>query len=146
MGPQRVDWKAFDEHLQNWYTAYNRDPDKSLDQTEKDLELRNTRRKGRDTAAGGDDFTYSMIQETGPGAQMALLNIINKSWEEGKLPSAWKKCLIQPIPKPKDPAQPRPISLISCLEKTAEKIIKALTSNRNTSPKIACVQGRSWSC
>lgn len=71
-----------------------------------------------------------MIQQAGPAGHLALLNVINKSWEEGKLPSSWKRCVIQPIPKPKDPAQPRPISLISCFGKTAEKMVKDRLSHQ----------------
>lgn len=34
---KRADWKAFEEHLQNWFAAYHPDHDNSLNQAERDL-------------------------------------------------------------------------------------------------------------
>ncbi|KAK3895863.1 hypothetical protein Pcinc_000476 [Petrolisthes cinctipes] len=43
----------------------------------------------------------------------------------GRLPPAWKEADIQLIPKPREPSKLRPISLLSCLAKTAEKMVLA---------------------
>ncbi|XP_050714974.1 uncharacterized protein LOC126997803 [Eriocheir sinensis] len=80
-------------------------------------------RKGRDTAAGADGITYSLLAQVGPAGDEAVLALINHSWREGRLPVAWKKADIQPIPKPREPTKPRPISLMSCTDKTAERMI-----------------------
>lgn len=53
-----------------------------------------------------------------------IINPINASWREGKLPEAWKRAKIKPIPKPKDRANPRLIRILSCINKTAEKMVR----------------------
>ena len=64
-----------------------------------------------------------MIREAGDTAHEKLLHLINRSFTSGKLPLAWKQAIIKPIPKPKEPNKFRPISLLSCLGKTAEKMV-----------------------
>lgn len=66
-----------------------------------------------------------MIREAGQRTHNELLNIINASYDAGQLPSPWKDAIIHPIPKPKEPGKVRPISLLSCLRKTAEKMVFA---------------------
>ncbi|XP_050724605.1 uncharacterized protein LOC127002567 [Eriocheir sinensis] len=78
-------------------------------------------RKGRDTAAGADGITYSMLAQVGPAGDEA--GPTRHSWREGRLPVAWKTADIQPIPKPREPTKPRPISLMSYTAKTAERMI-----------------------
>ena len=51
------------------------------------------------------------------------MSLLNASWVAGRLPPAWKEADIQPIPKPREPAKLRPISLISCVAKTAERMV-----------------------
>ena len=60
-----------------------------------------------------------MLAHCGPAGGAALLLLVNASW----LPPAWKEADIQPIPKPRDPAKLRPISLTSCAAKTAERMV-----------------------
>ena len=86
-------------------------------------ELKASFKNRKDTSAGADKITYSMIKEAGQTAQKEVLNLINQSYEEGKLPPAWKTATIVPIPKLRDPGAFRPISLLSCLGKTAEKMV-----------------------
>ena len=86
-------------------------------------ELSSAKKRGRDTAAGADGVTYSMIAHAGPAGDAALLATLNASWLAGRLPPAWKEADIQPIPKPRDPAKLRPISLTSCTAKTAERMV-----------------------
>lgn len=45
------------------------------------------------------------------------------SYASGELPGYWKEATIVPVPKPHDPASPRPISLTSCFSKMLEKIV-----------------------
>ena len=77
----------------------------------------------KDTAAGADKITYTMIKEAGQTAQEEILKIINHSFHEGKLPLAWKTATIVPIAKPRNPGTFRLISFLSCLGKTAEKMV-----------------------
>ena len=80
-------------------------------------------RKTKDTAPGADGVTYSMLAHAGPAGEAALMALINCSWLTGRLPAAWKAADIQPIPKPREPDKPRPISLTSCTAKTAERMV-----------------------
>ncbi len=86
-------------------------------------ELQKALRPRPDTAAGADKITYSMIRKGGEAAQDELLKIINTSYATGLLPSAWKEATIHPVPKPRDPGKTRPISLLSCFGKTAERMV-----------------------
>ena len=78
-------------------------------------------------APGPDGITNEMIRHLGPRAKQVLLKFINKTWEQGHLPSQWRTAIITPIlKKGKDPSSPRsyrPISLTSCLGKLAEKMV-----------------------
>ena len=87
------------------------------------MELHNSYKKGKDTAPGGDKITYTMIRNLGPTGEVALLRLINRTHTERQRPRAWNLQDTQPIPKPKDPQNPRPIALTSCLGKTAEKMV-----------------------
>ncbi|KAK3886584.1 hypothetical protein Pcinc_009232 [Petrolisthes cinctipes] len=88
-------------------------------------ELQQAKRRGRDTATGADLVPYSMLAHAGPAGDAALLATLNASWTEGRLAPAWKEADIQPNPKPREPSKLRPISLFSCLAKTAEKMVLA---------------------
>ena len=88
-------------------------------------ELARAKRRGRDTAAGADGVLYSMLAHVGPAGDAALLAVLNASWAAGRLPPAWKEADIQPIPKPREPTKLRPISLLSCTAKTAERMVLA---------------------
>ena len=88
-------------------------------------ELRRCKHKRKDTAPGADGISYSMIANMGPGAEILFLGLISKTWDEKKRSMAWNDQDFQPIPKPKDPMNPRPITLLSVLGKTAEKMVLA---------------------
>ncbi|KAG0718417.1 putative RNA-directed DNA polymerase from transposon BS [Chionoecetes opilio] len=64
-----------------------------------------------------------MLANVGASGEKAILALINCSWLTGRLPSEWKAADIQPLPKPKEPTKPRPISLMSCTAKTAERMV-----------------------
>ena len=86
-------------------------------------ELRQTYKRGKDTAPGADKITYTMIACLGEAGELMVLKLINKTHLQRKRPENWNKQDTQPIPKPKDPENPRPIALVSCVEKTAEKMV-----------------------
>ncbi|KAK3889161.1 hypothetical protein Pcinc_006736 [Petrolisthes cinctipes] len=99
-------------------------------------ELQQAKRRGRDTATGADGVPYSMqVIRAGWGcravsyAQRLMDSGVPdheaRQVEVGRLPPAWKEADIQPIPKPREPSKLRPISLLSCLAKTAEKMVLA---------------------
>ena len=86
-------------------------------------ELRQTCKKGKDSAPGADKVTYTMITCIGQAGELMVLELINRTHLQRVRPEAWNKQDTQPIPKPKDPENPRPIALVSCIEKTAEKMV-----------------------
>ncbi|XP_071550556.1 uncharacterized protein [Panulirus ornatus] len=63
------------------------------------------------------------MRHAGDAGHEALLQVTNASWTAQKLPLAWKKADIQPIPKPREPEKSVPISLLSCVAKTAERMV-----------------------
>lgn len=76
---------------------------------------------------GPDGVTNEMIQHLGTKGKERFLEIMNQSWNEGVFPEEWKEAEIIPILKKGKPknnkASYRPISLLSCLGKTFEKIV-----------------------
>ncbi|XP_066953335.1 uncharacterized protein [Macrobrachium rosenbergii] len=86
-------------------------------------ELRAVYKTGKDTAPGADRITYTMISNMGPAGENAFLRIMNKTHAEHTRPQTWRQQDTKPIPKPKDPDNPRPIALVSCMEKTGEKMV-----------------------
>lgn len=77
----------------------------------------------RNTAPGADIITYSMLHHARDAGHKALLQVINTSWTAQKLPLEWNKTGIQPIPKRREPEKPRPISLLCCIAKTADRMV-----------------------
>ncbi|XP_050706243.1 proteoglycan 4-like [Eriocheir sinensis] len=86
-------------------------------------EVQNALRTGADTSPGSDGITHTMIRQAGLSGHAALLSLFSASLDVERLPHSWKEADIIPIPKPKDPGSFRPISLLSCIGKTMERII-----------------------
>ena len=78
-------------------------------------------------APGPDKVTNEMIAHLGDLAKLKLLQYINRTWNEGQLPAAWRTAKVTPVLKKGKPAgKPqsyRPISLTSCLGKVTERMI-----------------------
>ena len=78
-------------------------------------------------APGKDGVCNEMVKHLGPTARKKLLVLFNQSWRTGVFPTAWKDAIIIPILKkgnsPKDKSSYRPISLLSCLGKTLERMV-----------------------
>ena len=78
-------------------------------------------------APGPDNISNEMIAHLGKVGKPVLLNYINKTWEEGELPTCWLTAVITPILKPGKPPEDvgsyRPISLTSCIGKLAERMV-----------------------
>lgn len=91
-------------------------------------ELDNTLKNVANTSPGMDEIKYSMIFYLPNSAKYFLLNIYNDIWITGSSVDILKQVLVIPIYKPgKDPNVAdsyRPISLLSCLLKTFERMIK----------------------
>lgn len=80
------------------------------------------------TAPGFDNIKYPMLEHLSLNAKQYLLEIFNDVWIKNGSIETWKKIIVVPIHKPnKDPNKPesyRPISLLSCILKTFERMIK----------------------
>lgn len=92
-------------------------------ENELERELANT----KDSAPGPDGIHYPMLKNMATSARIFLLEILNKIFQTGKLPKAWKVANVIPIHKEgKDPLKSdsyRPIALTSCVCKLFERIL-----------------------
>ena len=90
------------------------------------LELKRMLAISANTAAGGDQITYNMIQKSHETCQQFLV-AFNKVFDSGEIPPQWQTSIVLSFSKPgKDPTveeNHRPISLTSCVGKLLEKII-----------------------
>ena len=64
-----------------------------------------------------------MIKNMGEDGKKAYLHLANFTLKKHIKPKSWQSQDIQPTPKPNDPNSFRPISLMSCLLKTAERMV-----------------------
>lgn len=80
------------------------------------------------SAPGLDDISYPMIYNLSTEGKIFLLEIFNEIWLKGGTIESWKEICIVPILKPNKDANIadsyRPISLLSCILKTFERMIK----------------------
>ena len=78
-------------------------------------------------APGKDGISNEIIRHLGSVAKQKLLDIYNHSWNTGTFATSWKEAIIIPIlKKGKDrhsKTSYRPISLLSCLGKTMERMM-----------------------
>ena len=76
---------------------------------------------------GPDNIHNEMLKHLGHTGKSIILDFINLTWAQGKLPSNWKIATIKPILKKGKPEEElssyRPISLSSCLGKVAERMM-----------------------
>nr|CAI5825473.1 unnamed protein product [Callosobruchus analis] len=77
------------------------------------------------SAPGVDGINYIMISNLPSVATSFLCSIYNRILIDGENCDQLKESLVIPIPKPNDPSTCRPISLMSCLMKTFERILKS---------------------
>jgi hypothetical protein len=93
--------------------------------------IKNTKNKN---SVGPDNLNIRHLKHLGPTAIQYLTDILNLALNTNTIPQIWKLAKIIPIPKPnKDPnlgTSYRPISLLSPIAKTMEKILLPyITSN-----------------
>ena len=91
-------------------------------------ELKNAILKIKSKSSPGMDVIFNIMLKHLPESFLEhILRLCNLSLETGKLPKVWKESSITMIPKGQklasDPANYRPISLISCLSKLIERIV-----------------------
>ena len=92
-------------------------------------ELRNSIRGLRNTSTGSDEIHNKFLKCFNEETMEEIKRFFNFSYEMGIVPEQWKEGIMIPILKPyKDRADIksyRPITLLSCLGKVMEKVIKA---------------------
>ena len=74
-------------------------------------------------SAGPDEVPSSLVKKCGTSLVLPLLTILNKSLEQGRVPSEWKKAFIAPIHKDANKhnmCNYRPISLLNVFAKLFE--------------------------
>ena len=90
-------------------------------------ELKTALNTKKNSAPGTDAIHYEIIKQLPEKEKFTILQLMNKSCDEGKRPEQWKKATIIPLQKPnKDPNDPqsyRPISLTSAICKTMETMV-----------------------
>ena len=78
---------------------------------------------------GLDGITNEILINAGKPALYKILEIFNKTWQEGSLPQSWREATMIPIYKKgeskTEATSYRPISLTSCVVKLLERIINA---------------------
>ena len=83
-------------------------------------------RKGR--SPGTDHVTNDMLHQLSSAAERQLLEVLNWSWRTGEVPASWRAAEIVAIPKkgkpPTETGSYRPISLLSCIGKLAERLVQ----------------------
>ena len=96
---------------------------------------------------GPDCITNEMIISLGKPALYKLLEIYNKSWEEGSLLQSWREATMIPIHKPgkakTETTSYRPISMTSCMVKLLERIINTRLKWFLETEKTTCTR-TSW--
>ena len=82
----------------------------------------------KNSSPGQDAITNIMIQHCSPNYLQELHQLFNQSFLVGSVPRGWKSGTIIPIPKPLQPIVNkegyRPITLLSCVGKTLERVLK----------------------
>lgn len=90
-------------------------------------ELTNSISNLKSTSPGQDNLHNDMLKHLPLDYCRWALEIINQSFNSSHIPLSWKQTIILPILKPDkpplDPASYRPISLLSCFGKLAEKLM-----------------------
>jgi ribonuclease HI len=99
--------------------------DPEIDAKFTNLELNRVLKINRTSTPGEDGIAYTMVHKSGPKARQILLELINQSWAEGRLPDMWKCADQVAIPKPSNRNAFRPISLLSVLSKIMERMVLA---------------------
>ena len=82
----------------------------------------------KNSSPGQDAITNNMIRHCSPYYLQELHQLFNQSFLVGSVPRGWKSGTIIPIPKPLKPIinkqAYRPITLLSCVGKTLERVLK----------------------
>lgn len=83
----------------------------------------------KNTTVGHDNINYQMLRNIPENGLHKLTKLFNIMLEKNFIPEEWKTHIVVPVPKPNKPknlaTSYRPITLLSCLGKTFESIVKS---------------------
>ncbi len=83
--------------------------------------------RAANTSPGEDGVTARMVKALNPTQRQSLLDLCNRSWTTGIVPTQWKSGQIKLIPKPDrdltDLANWRPLCLTAVLGKILERMV-----------------------
>lgn len=99
-------------------------------------ELFNSFRELKSNAVGLDDIPLRFLKLIFPAFSSHILYVINNILTASVFPSCWKMARITPIPKMSNPVEVsdfRPISILPCLSKLCEMVVKNQIMNFITS-------------
>ena len=112
----------------NMVTNAAKQSDHSLDSDITMCELKAALNQTKNSSPGSDEISYSMLKALNSNEIDELLALLNQSWQTGNIPKSWKTGTVIPILKPRKPKDQassyRPITLLSCISKTLERIVK----------------------
>lgn len=121
------------EHLEHRHTVTVKDPafknneDEYYNEPFRLDELTFALKSCKGQSAGPDRVGYPMLQNLSPDLIRTVLELFNKIWICGHIPTSWKEGIVVPIPKTgkdcKELGNQRPITLVSCLGKLLEKMV-----------------------
>ena len=90
-------------------------------------ELISVTSKLKKNAPGADEIHPMTLKHLPAAGRERLLDILNRSWREGRVPANWRRAIIVPILKKNKPPNQvksyRPVSLLSVTSKVMETII-----------------------
>jgi ribonuclease HI len=79
-------------------------------------------------APGPDRIHPMLLKKLSTAGRTALLTLVNRSFQEGRVPSDWRRAIIAPIRKKGKPVDKiksfRPVSLLSCVGKVMEGMMQ----------------------
>ena len=82
----------------------------------------------KETTAGEDQVTNTLLKNLPSSIIRELQSLYNQSFATGVVPESWKHSTVIPILKPEKPREEltsyRPISLLSCVGKTMERVLQ----------------------
>src|SRR6266542_3939810 len=88
-------------------------------------------------AAGKSGISYEMIKHLSEEMQISVYNLVCSSISSGRIPDAWNKATVYPIPKPKpfnaNLSNTRPITLLETVRKITVSIIDRKSTRLNSS-------------
>lgn len=78
---------------------------------------------GETPRRGEDRISYAMLRHAGPSMEQEMLHLMYQSYTSRAIATPWRDAAIVSIPKAGDVTQYRPISLLSCIAKTMERVL-----------------------